>query len=154
MFETLFPLGVSHYLLGGLFVGLGIAFVFIMTGKVAGASTIFTSTWSYLLKGSWFHRSEFIETRDWRLLLALGLIMGGALWVILLNSGQNVLTEISWWRILLGGLLVGWGTRLSGGCASGHGICGNASLSKDSLVATLTFLLIGISVALLTSNFF
>lgn len=150
MIETLFPLGISHYLLGGVFVGLGISFVFVMTGKVAGASTIFTSTWSYVLKGSWFQRPEFKGTRDWRLALAFGLVVGGLLWTLLVNQGMTVVTEVEWWRLILGGLLVGWGTRLSDGCASGHGICGIGSLSKPSFIATATFLFVGIVTALLT----
>ena len=41
------------------------------------------------------------------------------------------------------GLLVGFGTRLGGGCTSGHGVCGVARLSPRSIVATLAFMLAG-----------
>ena len=44
------------------------------------------------------------------------------------------------WRLLLGGLVVGYGARLAGGCTSGHGICGMASLKLPSLLAVLTFM--------------
>jgi uncharacterized membrane protein YedE/YeeE len=43
----------------------------------------------------------------------------------------------------LGGFLVGFGTRMGGGCTSGHGICGLANLSIRSLIATLTFMAAG-----------
>jgi uncharacterized membrane protein YedE/YeeE len=43
----------------------------------------------------------------------------------------------------LGGLLVGVGTRVGGGCTSGHGVCGNARLSPRSLIATVTFIATG-----------
>src|SRR4029077_18278259 len=42
--------------------------------------------------------------------------------------------------IAVGGLLVGFGTRLSNGCTSGHGVCGIARLSPRSLAATLGFM--------------
>jgi uncharacterized membrane protein YedE/YeeE len=42
--------------------------------------------------------------------------------------------------------LTGFGTRLGGGCTSGHGICGNARLSRRSLAATAIFMLTAILV--------
>jgi uncharacterized membrane protein YedE/YeeE len=42
--------------------------------------------------------------------------------------------------VAVSGLLVGFGTRLGGGCTSGHGVCGLCRLSRRSLVATLTFM--------------
>jgi uncharacterized membrane protein YedE/YeeE len=51
--------------------------------------------------------------------------------------------------LAVAGLLVGYGTRLGGGCTSGHGVCGIARLSVRSLVATMIFMLTaGISVYL------
>ena len=43
--------------------------------------------------------------------------------------------------LIVGGLLVGYGTRLGAGCTSGHGVCGLARLSPRSLAATGTFML-------------
>ena len=45
--------------------------------------------------------------------------------------------------LILGGLLVGFGTRLANGCTSGHGVCGLARLSPRSLAATATFMAAG-----------
>ena len=45
----------------------------------------------------------------------------------------------------IGGLLVGFGTRLGSGCTSGHGICGLARLSPRSLAATLVFMAAGMA---------
>ena len=53
----------------------------------------------------------------------------------------------SWAMIAVGGLLVGFGTRLGSGCASGHGVCGLARLSRRSLAAVATFLSTGIVTA-------
>lgn len=49
----------------------------------------------------------------------------------------------------LAGLLVGFGTKLSNGCTSGHGLCGLARLSTRSLVAVCTFLFTSIGVGTL-----
>lgn len=151
MFESLFPLGVTHYLLGGLLVGLGIAIPFIFTGVVAGVSTFFTATWSYVCSGSFFQTNWYLESRGWRWFLVGGLITGGLLFALFQESA--VLTQVEWWRLLIGGVLVGIGARMSGGCTSGHGICGLASLEKVSLVATGTFLATAIGVALFTATF-
>ena len=150
MIETLFPLGVSQYVIGGLLVGAGISSVFIFTGRVAGASTVFTSSWSYVLSGSFF--TGMSGTRSWRIVLALGLVLGGFAYYWFIADGQAVTTTLSPVRLFVGGILVGVGTRMAGGCASGHGICGNATFEKDSLVATVTFLTVGIVVALISSQ--
>ena len=47
----------------------------------------------------------------------------------------------------LGGLLVGFGTRMGGGCTSGHGVCGLGRLSLRSLVAVVTFMATGMASA-------
>ena len=149
MFEVLFPLGVAQYVLGGLLVGLGIAVPYIFTGTVAGVSTFFTATWSYCCSGSFFQTDWYKSTRSWRWFLTAGLVSGGFFYVAL--TGPIVVTEFAWWRLLLGGVLVGIGARMSGGCTSGHGICGLAALERVSLVATLTFLTVAIIVAHITA---
>ena len=154
MIETLFPNGTESYLIGGLLVGIGISIPFIVTGLIAGASTVFTSTWSYVLKGSFFQSDTFLQTRHWRLALTAGLVTGGFVYVSTLGADTNFYTLIEPWRLLIGGVIIGIGTRMSDGCASGHGVCGNASLEKASLVATLTFLAVAIITAQLTQVIF
>ena len=150
--ETLFPLGIEQYLVGGLLVGSGIVFIYLMTGIVAGVSTTFTSTWSFIFTdpASFFCRDKFTASRMWRLSLVLGLMSGGLIYIIFLNDGNTTVTSLPLGRLFVGGLLVGIGTRMAAGCPSGHGITGNAMLEKSSLVSTVTFLLVGITVALLT----
>lgn len=152
--ETLFPLGIEQYLVGGLLVGAGIAFIYLMTGIVAGVSTTFTSTWSFIFTNpaSFFSRDKFVASRMWRLSLVFGLMMGGLAYMLLLNEGNATVTALSPGRLFIGGILVGIGTRMAAGCPSGHGITGNAMLEKSSLVSTVTFLLVGITVALLTQS--
>ena len=54
-------------------------------------------------------------------------------------------SALPWWQALLGGALVGFGTKMGSGCTSGHGVCGLGRLSPRSLVATLTFMATGIA---------
>jgi uncharacterized membrane protein YedE/YeeE len=65
-----------------------------------------------------------------------------------LRSFAGELTPLS---LLAGGLLVGFGTRMAGGCTSGHGLCGVSRFQRGSLAATATFFGAGIAVALLVS---
>jgi hypothetical protein len=51
--------------------------------------------------------------------------------------------------LLLGGILVGFGTRMAAGCTSGHGLCGVSRLQKGSLLATAAFFGAGIATSFL-----
>lgn len=145
---TLFPLGWAHYLLGGLVIGAGVALLYLVTGRLAGMSSVFTSTWSYLSTGAAFRQPRWLESRAWRLQLALGLVLGAALWWWTLGPPGPLTTEVPAWRLLLGGVVAGYGARLAGGCTSGHGICGMASLKLPSLLAVLTFMATGFATAM------
>ncbi|MEW6706053.1 MAG: YeeE/YedE thiosulfate transporter family protein [Pseudomonadota bacterium] len=139
----LFPLGWQHYLLGGLVIGLGVALLYLTTGRLAGMSSVFTSTWSYVSQRPVFHQPRWLQSRRWRLQLALGLVLGAALWWLALGPREPLTTQVPAWRLLLGGVVAGFGARMAGGCTSGHGICGMASLKLPSLLAVLTFMATG-----------
>jgi uncharacterized membrane protein YedE/YeeE len=143
MTVSLFPLGWEHYLAGGLLIGAGVSLLFILTGWIGGMSTVFSSTWSYVSRRPFFQQARFVETRAWRLVFALGLILGAALWWQWLGPVGGIRTSVPLWQLGAGGLLVGFGARLSNGCTSGHGICGLASLQWPSLMAVLTFMITG-----------
>ncbi len=140
---TLFPLGWEHYLLGGLLIGAGVSALFVLTGWVGGMSTVFSSTWSYVSQKPFFQQSRFVDTRLWRLVFALGLILGAALWWVWLGPTDALHTTLPLWQLGVGGVLVGFGARLGNGCTPGHGICGLSSLQMPSLVAVLTFMATG-----------
>ena len=106
-------------------------------------STVFTSTWSYVSRKPFFQQSRFLDTRLWRLVFALGLILGAALWWTWLGPTVPLHTSVPLWQLGVGGVLVGFGARLGNGCTSGHGICGLSSLQLPSLVAVLTFMATG-----------
>lgn len=153
MFESLFPLGITHYLVGGLIIGCGVSLAFVTTGLVTGMSTFFSSTLSFVSRLSFFQSSRIAGSRQWRIMLAIGLVLGAALWMFTMNGGSPVSTSVPPWQLLMGGLIAGFGARLSNGCTSGHGICGLASLQVPSLGAVLVFLATAMVTAQLVAHF-
>ena len=151
MIESFFPLGAYNYIIGGLLIGFGISFIFLVTGIVSGASTFFSSTLSYFSRFDYFHQKKFLETRGWRNYFAVGIILGAFLYSYFTNN--FFITEVSIFSLILGGLLIGFGTRLSSGCTAGHGICGLSKFSMNSLFAVLTFLITAIVTANLIKYF-
>ncbi|MFP8779201.1 YeeE/YedE family protein [Hydrogenophaga sp. RWCD_12] len=148
--SSLFPLGWGHYLAGGLLIGAGVALLFVCTGLVGGMSTVFSSTWSFVVQRPFFQQDRFTGSRAWRLVYAAGLILGALLWWYFFSDHSQGSTRIPAWQLLVGGLLVGYGARLGNGCTSGHGICGLGSLQLPSLGAVLTFM----ATAFLVANLF
>ena len=104
---SLFPLGWQHYLLGGVLIGAGVALLFVLTGLVGGMSTVFSSTWSFVVQRPFFQQARFTDSRNWRLVFALGLVLGALLWWLVLAHGAQQTTDVPAWRLLLGGVLVG-----------------------------------------------
>ena len=143
MLLSVFPMGWEHYLLGGLLIGAGVSMLFVLTGWVGGMSTVFSSTWSYLSRTPYFQQSRFVDTRVWRLVFALGLVLGAGVGWVWLGQADALHTSVPLWQLGVGGVLVGFGARLGNGCTSGHGICGLGSLQLPSLVAVLTFMATG-----------
>lgn len=141
------PLGVTPYILGGVVIGLAVSFVYILTGLHATQSSLFSSTLSYFSKVPFFNRKTYLESREWRLYFAAGVILGALLYTVTVSPEGFWVTSVQWWRLLVGGFLVGFGTRLSSGCTSGHGISGIASLSTTSLYAVITFIVVGVITA-------
>ncbi len=148
MIDSIFPFGITHYLAGGLLLGLGVSLLFVMTGLIGGMSTVFSSTWSYVSNAKFFQQPRLTGSRAWRLFYAIGLILGGLAFLFTLGKGVTFQTAVPWWMLLSGGVLVGFGARLSNGCTSGHGICGMASLQLPSILSVVTFL----ATAMATAN--
>lgn len=152
MIEQFFPNGLEHYVIGGILVGMGISLIYILTGLVAGASTFFTSTLSFVSKKPFFQRKKFLEERGWRFTFALGTILGGVIYLFTVAQGNLFLTDVQWYRLLMGGFLIGIGTRMGNGCPSGHGICGLSSFNLPSLGSVMIFLVIAIITAYIVSS--
>lgn len=103
-------------------------------------SSVYSSTWSYIVDRPFFQQPRLVNSRQWRLAYAAGLIVGALVWWIVFADGVRVAVAIPPWQLAIGGVLVGYGSRMSRGCTSGHGICGLASLKLPSLLAVLTFM--------------
>jgi uncharacterized protein len=144
----MFPLGIEPYLIGGIIIGIGVSIVYLTTGLHATQSSFFTTTLSWISKRIHFQKEKNRKERKWRVVLAIGVIIGALMYTLTLSPTGFWTTSVQLWRLVLGGLLVGFGTRLSGGCTSGHGISGLASLSRTSLYAVLVFM----GVAIVTAN--
>ena len=146
--QSLFPFGWQHYLLGGVLIGAGVGLLYVFNGWVGGMSTVFSSSWSYVLKRPFFQQARLTDTRAWRLIYAFGVVLGALVWRLFLSDGSAQTTTVPIWQLMLGGFLVGYGARLGDGCTSGHGICGLGSLQLPSLGAVLTFM----ATAFMTAN--
>lgn len=117
-------------LLGGILIGLSAVLLLLTDGRIAGISGIVAG----LLAPQ---RGE----TGWRIAFIAGLIGAPLLLSGLVGAGPPISIAQSPALLVCAGLFVGFGTRLGGGCTSGHGVCGLARLSLRSIVATLTFLL-------------
>lgn len=140
----LFPNGIFSYLIGGIFIGLGVVVIYLSTGLIAGASTFLDSTLSFFSRLG--KLKSYKDSRNWRMVFVLGLMVGAAVYAVLFQQ-QIWMTDVQWPRLLFGGVLVGIGTRLGKGCTSGHGVCGVASLSNTSIINVITFILLAMGTA-------
>ncbi|RBI62096.1 YeeE/YedE family protein [halophilic archaeon] len=145
-FAELFPNGISHYAIGGLLIGLGVAVIYLGSGIIAGASTFLESTLSYVSDVSRFQKPKYVASRDWRVVFTLSIVAGAAVYQFAFH-GEPWVTDVQWWRLLGGGVLVGVGTRIGKGCTSGHGVCGVGSASFTSISNVVTFMAVAIGTA-------
>lgn len=129
----MFSLESSVYgLAGGVLIGAGSLLASAATGKNPGISGLVSRIF----------RAEEGDV-VWRVVFLVGLIAGAAL-TFAVNEHAAVFRPVrSLGFLAVAGVLVGLGTRLGGGCTSGHGICGLGLGSRDSLVATLLFMAAG-----------
>ena len=124
-------------LTGGMLIGLSVALFFILNGRMIGVSGI---------------ASNFLISKDKKnenLLFLVGLILGPLIYTFILGREINILISNSLPLLTIGGILVGFGTRLSSGCTSGHGISGISRFSLRSIIATITFMIVGILTVLI-----
>ncbi|MFB6106205.1 MAG: YeeE/YedE family protein [Halobacteriaceae archaeon] len=145
-----FPNGVVDYAVGGALIGLGVAVIYLGTGIIAGASTFLESTLSYVSDLPRFNQGKYVASRDWRVVFTLSIVAGAALYALTLGPGGWT-TDVQPWRLLVGGVLVGVGTRVGKGCTSGHGVCGVGSVAPASLVNVATFMAVAIGTAAVVS---
>jgi uncharacterized membrane protein YedE/YeeE len=124
---------------GGLIIGLAVVIFFLLNGRLVGISGI---------------ASNALTSKDNKLdniLFLIGLIIGPIIYSFFLNQSVNITISNSYIVMIFAGLLVGVGTRISGGCTSGHGISGIGRFSLRSLIATISFMTVGIITVLINN---
>ena len=126
-------------LTGGLLIGLSVALFFILNGRMIGVSGIASN---FLISK---------ENRIENLFFLVGLILGPSIYTFFLGQEIQITISNSLFLLIGGGVLVGFGTRLSSGCTSGHGISGISRFSLRSIIATITFMIVGILTVLITN---
>ena len=124
---------------GGLLIGLAVALMLLLNGRVAGISGI--------LGGLLTLRTG---EKIWQAAFVAGLVLGALAYVSMADVPVAVVAPLP--AVLAGGLLVGFGTRLGSGCTSGHGLCGMARLSRRSVAATATFFGVAMLTVFLTRH--
>ena len=126
-------------LTGGLLIGLSVALFFILNGRMIGISGIASN----ILISK--------ENRIENLFFLVGLILGPSIYTFFLGQEIQITISNSLFLLIGGGALVGFGTRLSSGCTSGHGISGISRFSLRSIIATITFMIVGILTVLIAN---
>lgn len=122
--------------IGGALIGLASASLMATNGRIAGISSI-------------VHRAFFLRGEEsWTVWFVLGLMLGPAV-ILLLGWVSPPSISIDWGSVVLGGLLVGIGTKIGSGCTSGHGVCGMGRFSFRSVVAVAVFMSVGVMTVLL-----
>lgn len=119
---------ILNALIGGLLIGVSATLMLMMLGRITGISGILAAS--------------LRPTPDsaWRYLFLVGLVAGAYSYHWLSGSPPAPASDAGWPVTIVAGLLVGAGTRIGGGCTSGHGVCGIARLSKRSIAATAAFM--------------
>ena len=119
-------------LTGGIIIGFAVAIFFYFNGRLVGISGIASNA-----------LTEERNKLD-NILFLIGLIIGPIIYTLFNQEQISISISNSHLLLMFAGLLVGIGTRISGGCTSGHGISGIGRFSVRSIVATITFMIVGI----------
>ena len=128
-------------LIGGALIGLASVLLMLLAGRVAGISGIFGGL-----------IAPHANDRGWRLAFIAGLIAAPLIAALGGASLPAPTMPANLALVAVGGLLVGFGTRMGGGCTSGHGVCGIARLSARSIVATGIFMVVAIATVALVRH--
>ncbi len=115
-------------LVGGILIGLSATVLLAFNGRIAGISGMVNNA------------ITFKSDEAWRWLFLGGMLGGAALYEYVLAAQPTPKGQFVPWAMLIGGFVVGFGTRMGNGCTSGHGVCGLGRRSPRSLVAVLTFM--------------
>lgn len=144
-----------HWAVAGAGIGALTVLLLAVARKRLGISTGFETVCSLVVRAPYFRRDAIVRSRGWRLPLLAGLVAGGALsamagggweptWALGMfdaRIGWGPAGKVAW--MFAGGVLIGVGTRMAGGCTSGHGIFGLANFERSGLIATVAYMVAG-----------
>lgn len=147
------PVEVGMAILGGGFIALATTLNLLMMGRITGMSGMFFT----------LVRLKRSEGLTWKFCGIVGIIFVPFLFYYcdsrnidingynyrVLDSQTQATKELDVAGWIVGGLLVGFGTKLGNGCTSGHGVCGIPRLSLRSFVAVMTFMSTAVGIATL-----
>ena len=125
--------------IGGLVIGIAVMLFFAFNGRLVGISGI---------------ARNFLNSNDKRFdnfLFLIGLILGPIIYQLFSKEVVTINITNSIYLLGIAGLLVGLGTSIGSGCTSGHGICGISRFSLRSIIATATFMIVGILTVFVTN---
>ena len=140
--------------LSGILIGLTVPLLYILSGQAFGISSSLRHMGAMCSPNSNF---DYLKTHNWRrhtwnLVFIAGIALGSFIAVNYFSSEPIDFLPASFYsvggavRLLLGGVLVGFGTRYAGGCTSGHAITGISNLNVPSVIATVFFFVGGLIV--------
>ena len=127
-------------LIGGMLIGLSATILLAFDGRIAGISGIVNGA------------IKFKPEESWRWLFIAGMLGGGLIYEYVFVSEPTPVSSFAPVAMIVGGFLVGVGTRMGNGCTSGHGVCGLGRLSFRSLVAVITFMITAIITVFITHH--
>lgn len=138
----------------GILVGLTVPLLYILAGQGFGISTSFQQIGAMCTPGSKLSYLKDFDKRKglWTFMFAIGIAFGGFIANRYLSATpveflpESFMSVGGGIKLLIGGILIGFGTRYAGGCTSGHSITGIANLNWPSLVATIFFFVGGLGV--------
>ena len=145
-----------HWAFGGAGVAAVTLLLLYVGNHRLGVSTGFENVCSLVVSAPYFRRDSVTGSNSWRLPLLGGLLLGGFLSAVFGGGWEpfwdmGIFDEKIGWGpagkvvwMFAGGVLLGFGTRLGGGCTSGHGIFGMSNLEIPSIVTTVSFMVGGI----------
>ena len=116
--------------IGGMLIGLAAVMLMLGNGRIAGISGIVGGLLPPWTDGEWPSRAAFVA----------GLILAPIGYGFATHEAIRQTVSGNLPLMVAGGLLVGFGATLGGGCTSGHGVCGLARFSVRSLVAVAVFM--------------
>ena len=145
-----------HWALAGTGIAAVTLTLLFVTNRRLGISSSFEDLCSFVLTTPYFRRAAIVSGRPWHLPFAAGLVLGGFLSAVLGGGwsptwalgvfdravGFGPAGKLAW--MFVGGLFIGFGTRLAGGCTSGHGIFGMSNFEWPSFLSTVAFMAGGI----------